>query len=123
MVNILAPVVTKAHTYVKVANFPGLYRHARTGRYYACKKLNGIRRERSLAEGVSTAPVLVASTALGQEAYAVMITPDMPGSAQCIQARTAKPFSWKAKIEEGGVKRSLLHLPQNFGAVSPAMTS
>lgn len=48
MVNILAPVVTKAPTYVKVANFPGLYRHSRSGRYYACKKLGGIRRERSL---------------------------------------------------------------------------
>ena len=42
------PFVTKAPTYVKVANFPGLYRHARSGRYYACKKLNGIRRECSL---------------------------------------------------------------------------
>ena len=48
MVNILAPVVTKAPTYVKVGNFPGLYRHARSGRYYACKKLGGIRRESSL---------------------------------------------------------------------------
>lgn len=49
MVNILAPVVAaRATTYVKVANVPGLYRHARSGRYYACKKLNGIRRERSL---------------------------------------------------------------------------
>ena len=36
MVNILAP--AKPPTYVKVANFPGLYRHARSGRYYACKK-------------------------------------------------------------------------------------
>ncbi len=48
MVNILAPVVTTGPTYVKVANFPGLYRHARSGRYYACKKQGGIRRERSL---------------------------------------------------------------------------
>lgn len=49
MVNILAPIVTaRTTTYVKVANMPGLYRHARSGRYYACKKLNGIRRERSL---------------------------------------------------------------------------
>ncbi len=47
MVTLLAPVVAKAPTYVKVANFPGLYRHARSGRYYACKKLGGIRRERS----------------------------------------------------------------------------
>ena len=47
MVNILAP-IAKTPTYVKVANFPGLYRHARSGRYYACKKLGGIRRERSL---------------------------------------------------------------------------
>ena len=48
MVNILAPAVARTPTYVKVANFPGLYRHARSGRYYACKKLGGIRRERSL---------------------------------------------------------------------------
>ena len=48
MVTLLAPAVTKAPTYVKVGNFPGLYRHARSGRYYACKKLGGIRRERSL---------------------------------------------------------------------------
>ncbi len=48
MVTLLAPVVAKAPTYVKVANFPGLYRHARSGRYYACKKQGGIRRERSL---------------------------------------------------------------------------
>lgn len=48
MVNILVPVITKSPTYVKVANFPGLYRHSRSGRYYACKKLGGIRRERSL---------------------------------------------------------------------------
>ena len=47
MVNILAP-VAKAPAYVKVANYPGLYRHARSGRYYACKKQGGIRRERSL---------------------------------------------------------------------------
>lgn len=47
MVNILA-LTAKASTYVKVANFPGLYRHARSGRYYACKKLGGVRRERSL---------------------------------------------------------------------------
>ena len=48
MVNILAPVVPRTVTYIKIANFPGLYRHARSGRYYACKKLGGIRRERSL---------------------------------------------------------------------------
>ena len=48
MVTLLAPVVTKAPTYVKVANFPGLYRHARSGRYYACKKQGGIRRESRL---------------------------------------------------------------------------
>ena len=47
MVNIARP-VTIGPTYVKVANFPGLYRHCRSGRYYACKKLNGIRRECSL---------------------------------------------------------------------------
>jgi integrase len=45
MVNILTP---RAPTYVKVANFPGLYRHARSGRYYGVKKLGGKRREHSL---------------------------------------------------------------------------
>ena len=48
MVTLFAPVATKSPTYVKVANFPGLYRHSRSGRYYACKKQGGIRRERSL---------------------------------------------------------------------------
>lgn len=49
MVNILKPVVrADTATYVKVANYPGLYRHSRSGRYYACKKLHGVRRERSL---------------------------------------------------------------------------
>ena len=48
MVTLLAPAVTKEPTYVKVAHVTGLYRHARSGRYYACKKLGGIRRERSL---------------------------------------------------------------------------
>ena len=47
MVTLLAP-VAKTPTYVKAAHVPGLYRHARSGRYYACKKLGGIRRERSL---------------------------------------------------------------------------
>ena len=47
MVNIARP-TTDAPTYVKVANFRGLYRHSRSGRYYACKKLHGVRRERSL---------------------------------------------------------------------------
>ena len=47
MVTLLAP-IAKPPTYVKVANAPGLYRHARSGRYYACKKQGGIRRERSL---------------------------------------------------------------------------
>ena len=42
----LAP--AKPSTYVKVANFPGLYRHSRSGRYYGCKKLGGTRRERGL---------------------------------------------------------------------------
>ena len=45
MVNILTPRIS---TYVKVANFPGLYRHARSGRYYGCRKLGGKRREHSL---------------------------------------------------------------------------
>ena len=44
----LAHPPAKTPTYVKVANYPGLYRHARSGRYYACKKQGGIRRERSL---------------------------------------------------------------------------
>ncbi len=49
MVNILKPVVrADTATYIKVANYPGLYRHSRSGRYYACKKLHGVRRERSL---------------------------------------------------------------------------
>jgi integrase len=34
--------------YIKVANVPGLYRHTQSGRYYAAKKINGKRRERSL---------------------------------------------------------------------------
>ncbi len=45
MVNILTP---PTPTYVKVTHVPGLYRHSRSGRYYACKKLGGIRRESSL---------------------------------------------------------------------------
>lgn len=48
MAALLAPPASSAPTYLKVANYPGLYRHARSGRYYACKKLGGIRRERSL---------------------------------------------------------------------------
>jgi hypothetical protein len=35
-------------TYVKVPNYPGLYRHSRSGRYYGFKKLHGKRRECSL---------------------------------------------------------------------------
>src|ERR1039457_1760097 len=35
-------------TYVKVSAHPGLYRHSRSGRYYAFKKLNGKRHECSL---------------------------------------------------------------------------
>lgn len=34
--------------YVKVANFPGLYRHAKSGRYYGVKKVRGKRKEHSL---------------------------------------------------------------------------
>ncbi len=34
--------------YVKVANFPGLYRHSKNGRYYGVKKVHGRRKERSL---------------------------------------------------------------------------
>ena len=33
----------KPLTYLKVANSPGLYCHARSDRYYACKKLGGRR--------------------------------------------------------------------------------
>ncbi len=46
--DILTSAVSPTPTYLKVANAPGLYRHARSGRYYACKKLGGVRRERSL---------------------------------------------------------------------------
>ena len=48
MVTLLAPFVSKSPTYVKVANFPCLYRHNRSGRYYACKKVSGRRKEYSL---------------------------------------------------------------------------
>ena len=48
MVTLLAPAAAKAPTYVKVTHIPGLYRHALSDRYYACKKLSGIRRESSL---------------------------------------------------------------------------
>jgi len=34
--------------YVKVPNFPGLYRHAKSERYYGSKKVMGKRREVSL---------------------------------------------------------------------------
>jgi phage/plasmid-associated DNA primase len=34
--------------YIKVPNVQGLYRHATTGRYYGCKKVDGRRKERSL---------------------------------------------------------------------------
>ena len=34
--------------YVKVANFPGLYRNTKSGRYYAVKKVHGRRKEHSL---------------------------------------------------------------------------
>ena len=44
---VLAHPPAKTPTYVKVANYPGLYHHARSGRYYTCKKQGGIRRERS----------------------------------------------------------------------------
>ena len=46
MVTNLAP--AKPPTYVKVANLPCLYRHSRSGRYYACKKVSGRRKEHSL---------------------------------------------------------------------------
>jgi integrase len=39
---------TPARDYEKVAKFPGLYRHTRSGRYYGAKKVNGKRRECSL---------------------------------------------------------------------------
>lgn len=34
--------------YVKVVNFPGLYRHAKRGRYYGVKKVRAKRKEHSL---------------------------------------------------------------------------
>lgn len=42
------PATVPTSDYVKVANFPGLYRHARSGRYYGVKKVSGKRRECSL---------------------------------------------------------------------------
>ena len=39
---------SSSNPYVKVANAPGLYRHAKTGAYYAVKKFGGKRKERSL---------------------------------------------------------------------------
>ena len=47
MVTLPAP-VTKAPRCVKVANYPGLYHDRFSGLYYACKKLRGKHRERSL---------------------------------------------------------------------------
>lgn len=41
-------VTTVSNPYVKVANVTGLYRHIKTGAYYAVKKFGGKRRERSL---------------------------------------------------------------------------
>lgn len=43
-----APKVPASSLYVKVANFPGLYRHTKSGRYYGVKKVSGKRKERSL---------------------------------------------------------------------------
>lgn len=40
--------VAQAPLYVKVANFPCLYRNAKSGRYYGVKKVHGRRKERSL---------------------------------------------------------------------------
>lgn len=37
-----------ASSYVKIANFKGLYRHTTSGRYYGVKKVRGKRREVSL---------------------------------------------------------------------------
>ena len=34
--------------YIKIPSIPGLYRHVKSGRYYAAKKINGKRREHSL---------------------------------------------------------------------------
>ncbi len=47
MVNDISAGKTQAD-YVKIANFPGLYRHSISGRYYGAKKLRGKRKERSL---------------------------------------------------------------------------
>ncbi len=46
MIDIIS--TAKSADYVKVSNFAGLYRHARSGRYYGVKKLRGKRRECSL---------------------------------------------------------------------------
>lgn len=43
-----APITTTVPLYVKVANFPGLYRNTKSGRYYGVKKVAGKRKERSL---------------------------------------------------------------------------
>ena len=40
--------IPSTQPYVKVANYPGLYRHSTTGKYYGVKKLHGRRKERSL---------------------------------------------------------------------------
>lgn len=37
-----------ASPYIKIPSIPGLYRHVKSGRYYAAKKINGKRREHSL---------------------------------------------------------------------------
>lgn len=42
------PAATNSSLYVKVTNFPGLYRHSKSGRYYGVKKVHGRRKERSL---------------------------------------------------------------------------
>lgn len=47
MVNDISAGKAQAH-YVKVGNFPGLYRHTTSGRYYGAKKLRGKRKECSL---------------------------------------------------------------------------
>jgi hypothetical protein len=39
---------TPEKLYIKVPNYPGLYRHTVSGRYYGVKKLRGRRKERSL---------------------------------------------------------------------------
>ena len=78
---------------MKVANFPSLYRHVRSGRYYACKKLGGVRRESS----GSCDNLAVGSTLLGRFRFDQLISSNLaaiPGSvrgARWMQGGTGQP--------------------------------